>query len=68
MINVEREYMMKSRTREKIQRIKEDNQIEDQMKEDHFGINVEREYKINHGHKANQTRMSEINGNQRKTI
>ena len=45
-------------TKKRIQRTKEDNQIEDQMKKDHFGINVEREYRINHGRKANQTRMS----------
>ena len=32
------------------------------MKKDHFGINVEREYKINHGRKANQIRMSKLTG------
>lgn len=32
------------------------------MKEDHFGINVEREYKMNHGRKANQIRMSKLTG------
>ena len=52
----------------KIQRIKEDNQIEDQMKKDHFGINVEREYKINHGRKANQIRMSKLTGINAKRI
>ena len=38
------------------------------MKEDHFGINVEREYKINHGHKANQIRMSKLTGINAKRI